>query len=423
MSVLTAGNCLTAVGGRQYQQLSDSVITVGHAVLLGAALTMMMRRGSNDFGGLIDAAVFLMCLGGLLWTSLLQPRMVQMHAALAAQIALLVSVFVLAGVLGGLGRLWVTAGVRLLALELLLSAVLLALVGNTSLAVTTGSMTFGRLPWVEMFFLVAYGCVGAAALHPTAAELTRPGPAPVDRLTFGRLAFLGAAVVLNPVVGGGRVVLGLPSDGLLMALGSLAVGPLVMLRIGRLAGERQRAEEALIHQATHDALTGLPNRGELLSRLETALALEAAAGKPAVVLLFCDLNGFKAVNDRLGHAVGDRLLVAVAGRLRTGLRAEETLARYGGDEFLLFCETDDQSRAAARLYGHVEHALAAPIVLSGEAVPVGISIGAVMSDGTTAADELIRRADEMMYQAKEQRRHLNRDRPLSRAATVASGDR
>jgi diguanylate cyclase (GGDEF)-like protein len=404
MATLTAANTVIAVGGPTHQLVTDLVVTAGHAVLLAAALALVMRRGRNDIGGLIDASVVLMGIGGLLWTSLLQPRLAAVHAQPGEQVALLVSVFVLAGVLGALGRLWVTAGQRLVALQLFVYALLLALVGNSALAVTTGSMTTHRLPWVETFFMVAYLCVGAAVLHPSAHELTRLGPAPPDRLSAGRLAFLAAAVVINPVLGGGREVLGLPADGLLIALGSLAVGPLVMVRIGHLAGQRERAERALRHQAFHDALTGLPNRTELLARLGAALTRERNTGRVTVALLFCDLNGFKAVNDRLGHAAGDSLLVEVADRLAAGLRSGDSLARYGGDEFVVLCESTEPQQAVTRLGRHIHAALARPFHLAGVDVRVGISVGAVMSDGFTGADELIGRADAAMYQAKQRRR-------------------
>jgi diguanylate cyclase len=231
-------------------------------------------------------------------------------------------------------------------------------------------------------------------------ELLRPGPAPADGLSAGRLIFLGAALVVGPVAGGVREMAGLPADGTLLAVGSLLVAPLVMIRVGRLAAERKRAEEALRHQATHDIVTGLPNRAELLARLDAALDRERDTGRARVVLLFCDLNGFKAVNDRLGHLAGDQLLSEVGARIRAGLREGDTLARYGGDEFLVLCEDDAQQQAALRLGAHIERALAEPFLLAGERVWISTSIGAVRSDGDLRADELIRRADQAMYAAK-----------------------
>ncbi|SDY95958.1 diguanylate cyclase (GGDEF) domain-containing protein [Micromonospora pattaloongensis] len=403
MTLLAAGSWITAADGGRLREVGDQVVTAGHTVLLLGALALVLMRGRNDIGGLIDTGVALMGLGSLLWAGLLQPRLAEARMPLGTQVALLVTIFVLSGVLGALSRLWFVGGRRLLTLHLLVYALLIALVGNTALALTTGSMTADRPRWVETLFLIAYLCVGSAALHPSAHELSRPGPAPVDRLSGGRLIFLGAAMVANPVLGGGRQLLGLPADGLLIAVGTLAVAPFVMLRIHRLSVERQQAEHALVHQATHDALTGLPNRAELLSRLSAALDREGRAGHPRVVLLFCDLDGFKGVNDRFGHAAGDALLREVATRLRTRLPHGDTVARYGGDEFLILSE-NASAAAITGLHSQIDDALATPIRLGGEPVRIRASVGAVVSDGATDADELVRRADESMYRAKPQRR-------------------
>jgi diguanylate cyclase (GGDEF)-like protein len=289
---------------------------------------------------------------------------------------------------------------------LLLTALALALAGNIAMAAVTGQMTVGRSNGIEVLFMIAYGCVGLAMLHPSVDELTQPSPAPVDRLSTGRLVFLGVALTAIPVVGGMREMLGSGADGPLLAVGTLLLTPLVMIRVGRLARQRAQAEEALRHRATHDLLTGLPNRAELLVRLAAELRRESGSDRPSVVLLFCDLNGFKQVNDRYGHVAGDQLLTEVAVRIRAGLRAGDTLARYGGDEFLLLCSDTHQEQAAARLTAHVQRALAEPFRLPAAAdeVTVGTSIGTVLSTGALDADELISRADQEMYAAKERHR-------------------
>jgi diguanylate cyclase (GGDEF)-like protein len=401
MSVLTAGNTLAMYGGRGQRMNSESLVTVANAALLAAAVALVLRRGRNDIGGVLDVSVGAVGVGGLLWTVLLFPRLEAMHSGTGEELALLVSVLVLLGVLGALMRVWRVSDRRLPALVLLVWALLLALIGNIVLALTTGSMTTGRLGWIEMFFLLAYLCVGAAPLQDSVYELMKPGPAPADRLSVGRLAFLGAALAIISVAGGVREIAGLKADGPLLAVGTLLMVPLVMIRVGRLAAERRRAETALHRQATHDQLTGLPNRAELLARLGAALVRERSSGRASVVLLFGDLNGFKAVNDRLGHLVGDRLLAEVGARIGAVLRSGETLARYGGDEFLVLCETEDQEQAALRLTAHVERAFEEPFVLAGERIRIGISIGAVVSDGDLGADELIRRADQAMYAVKQ----------------------
>jgi diguanylate cyclase (GGDEF)-like protein len=404
MAVLTVGNAVTTIGGTAMRLPAELLLTVGHAGLLGAAVSLVLLRGRNDIGGLLDVSVTAIGLGGLVWTALVFPRLRSLDTPQGEQATLLMSMLILLGVLGALARVWRMAETRLPALVMLLGALLLALVGNVLLTVSSGTMTTGRPGWTEMFFLLAYILVGLAPLDASVPELQRAGPAPVDRLSAGRLAFLGATLAANPLVAGLRQVLDLHADGLLLAVGTVLIVPLVMVRIGRLATERRSAEEALRHQATHDPLTGLPNRAELITRLQAALDRERAAGQPAVVLLFCDLNGFKGVNDRLGHTSGDQLLTGIGARIRAGLRAHETIARYGGDEFLVLCEEPDQAQAARRLTGYVESALAEPFALAGTQVRASCSVGAVLSDGRTGADELITRADQAMYRAK-QRQH------------------
>jgi diguanylate cyclase (GGDEF)-like protein len=240
-------------------------------------------------------------------------------------------------------------------------------------------------------FLITYTCLGAAALDPSLQTLLSPGPAVVDRLTKGRLAFLGVALAITPILGGGRELLGLPVDGLLLVGSTLAVVPLVMLRIGVLNAERARAERALTHQATHDGLTGLPNRTELMDRLRSALR-----GDTRVVLLFCDLDGFKAINDRLGHLAGDELLVQVAARLATCRGDGDTLARYGGDEFVM---VSGEPAAEAT----IRRAMSRPFTVCGEQLAVGASVGVVTARRGTDAETLLRQADAAMYAAKRAR--------------------
>jgi len=401
MSVLSAASGVVAFGDSGWHLIAEMCDTTGHVALLAAAVALVMRRGGNDMGGMLDVSVAAIAVGGLLWTALLSPRLIDLGAATGDQVTMLVSLLVLGGILGALVRLWFVDR-RLRSLRMLMLALLTALVGNVAMAWMTGTMISGHGRDVEILFMVSFICVGLAVLDPSAQELMHSGPAPVDRLTTGRLACLALALVASPVAGGMRsMIVGRGADGPLMVVGSVLVTALVMVRVGRLARQRQDAEQLLRHQATHDLLTGLPNRAELLNRLAAELDRERS-GPPSVVLLFCDLNGFKLVNDRLGHEVGDLLLTGVAERIRSGLRAGDTLARYGGDEFLLLCsEPAQQEEAVRRLTAHVRQALAAPFGLAGEAVTIGVSVGAVISDGHQGADELISRADQAMYRAKQ----------------------
>ena len=164
---------------------------------------------------------------------------------------------------------------------------------------------------------------------------------------------------------------------------------------------RLRAETALLaHRSLHDHLTDLPNRSLFRDRLDLALArLER---EPALVaVFFLDLDDFKAVNDRFGHAAGDGVLVEMAQRIRSSIRATDTAARFGGDEFLVLCDPLADAAAVDQLAGRVRHALAAPYAIEGEQLCIGVSVGvATTTDPKAHPEELIRAADLAMSDLK-----------------------
>jgi diguanylate cyclase (GGDEF)-like protein len=309
------------------------------------------------------------------------------------QFALFMDVFVMMGTLGAMLRVSLVAAVRIPALRLLNVAMGFGLVANLAVTLWTDPVTQVRPDWTNVPFLIAYAALGCAALHPSAALITQPGAAPRDDLSGARLAFLGIMMALIPLVGGGRVIFGLPTDGLLVALGSAGIIPLVMVRISRLSAQRRRAERALRHAATYDALTGLPNRAASLDRIAAALVEPAER----LAVLFGDLDGFKPVNDRLGHGAGDELLRQVADRLRGCLRTEDLVGRFGGDEFVILCPAADVDRLGERIRAMVRE----PIPVAGEQVKVGISVGVALAQPGSTADDLISRADAAMYAAKQ----------------------
>ena len=169
--------------------------------------------------------------------------------------------------------------------------------------------------------------------------------------------------------------------------------------------ERRAFEEQLRHRAFHDPLTQLANRALFYDRVEHALTRDADDDQHAAVL-FLDLDDFKVVNDELGHAVGDELLVGVAGRLRSRLRSADTVARLGGDEFGVLLEhvagPNEVVQAAERILAAFEE----PFAVHGEPRTIGLSIGmAVSTNGERSVDELLRQADLAMYAAKRGGRH------------------
>ncbi len=164
--------------------------------------------------------------------------------------------------------------------------------------------------------------------------------------------------------------------------------------------ERQEIEDGIRHQALHDPLTGLPNRVLFLDRLELALArLERHDSLAAI--LFLDLDRFKLINDTLGHQVGDELLAAAAPRIKDAVRASDTVARFGGDEFGILVEDVDDERAAVAMAERIASVFTKPFLLAGTEQFVTTSIGIALARGGEAPDELIRDADAAMYRAKE----------------------
>jgi diguanylate cyclase (GGDEF)-like protein/PAS domain S-box-containing protein len=167
--------------------------------------------------------------------------------------------------------------------------------------------------------------------------------------------------------------------------------------------ERRAAEEQIAYLAYHDSLTGLPNRALLQEHLELALARARRQGQ-AVALLYLDLDGFKLVNDSLGHPAGDELLVHVTMRLKERRRGMDLLARQGGDEFLLLLADlgrEEAEGTARRVAEGLLRALTKPFMISGAEFHIGASIGISLYPRDAAdADELLRHADASMYEAK-----------------------
>jgi diguanylate cyclase (GGDEF)-like protein len=164
--------------------------------------------------------------------------------------------------------------------------------------------------------------------------------------------------------------------------------------------DRKRAEEALEHQALHDDLTRLPNRLLLVDRLSHSLARAERTGT-SLAVLFLDLDRFKLVNDGLGHVVGDQLLIEVAERLGHAVRGSDTVARFGGDEFVIVREDVEDVSEAIEFAERVAATLHEPIALSGRELYATTSIGIAIGGEGASAEQLLRDADAAMYRAKD----------------------
>jgi diguanylate cyclase (GGDEF)-like protein/PAS domain S-box-containing protein len=185
--------------------------------------------------------------------------------------------------------------------------------------------------------------------------------------------------------------------------------------------DRKTVEGELAHQSLHDQLTGLPNRTLLLDRLHQAMARTTRTGS-RVAVLFLDLDHFKVINDSLGHEAGDRLLREVTRSLSEVLRKADTLARFGGDEFVVVVEGVGDVNGVTALAERIAIALDHPMVEGDQAITIKTSIGiAISSDDSESAEDLIRDADMAMYRAKDRGR--NRYEVFDAAMRASARDR
>ena len=243
-------------------------------------------------------------------------------------------------------------------------------------------------PWAEVVGRLATDFVHSDDLEE-AAEIMRSGHV---------LGNLDERPILRLMRPDGSVVWGQISLSRLTGDGpDPEANPLLLAQLVDVSAAHE-AEARLAHQATHDALTGLPNRTLLLDRLAQAMHRRVRTGGE-VVVLFLDLDDFKVVNDGLGHAAGDEMLVEAARRLRRCVRASDTVARLGGDEFVLVCELDRPHEVAA-LCDRVLGPLATPVRIAGRTLVMSGSLGVVIGDDDQEPADLLRDADVAMYRSK-----------------------
>jgi diguanylate cyclase (GGDEF)-like protein len=233
----------------------------------------------------------------------------------------------------------------------------------------------------------------------------------------GESGLIGSMMIANRLTEGTSF-----EDDDLRLLETLANQAAVALENGQLEqslAELSRLKEQLRHQAYHDPLTGLANR--TLFGEQVDLRLASRRGTVLPVVLFLDLDNFKVVNDTLGHAAGDRLLVGVADRIRACVRAEDLAARLGGDEFAILLEDDPNLTRALTVAGRILDALKVTFPIQGQEIAISASIGIAAAGPTVAAaDELLRNADVAMYTAKgDGRSKVATFEPTMHAAIVA----
>ncbi len=396
------------------------------AIIIGAWLLVRARQPRRDAGGILDSLTLTAGLALLSWVLLAQPTLLQYEdSALGAAVSLAYPILDI--MLLGLGvRLLTIPLKRNRSLQLLLAA-MITLIAADSLATALSLLAFDSTSPFDFLWLVSYLAWGCSALHPSMQELSEPAPATEASFAASRLIALLVAVLTAPGLLAAEKLTGHPLNVWAVVVGSVVMLGLVMARMGlgigqilRANRERAEAQEELARQAAHDSLTGLPNRAQARRLIAGALSRAQRSGA-LIGLLFIDLDGFKLVNDALGHGAGDEVLTAVAVRMQGTVRNGDVVARQGGDEFLVLLEPLDEHSSAVLVAQRLIEAISAPITLSsGRKTWVGASVGVALSqDAGTDPEVLLSEADVAVYRAKDSGR--GRDRGVRRRSAPRIG--
>jgi len=379
------------------------------AVAVGLVLLIRRRTAHRDWSSLVDATTLTTGMGLLAWVFMVKPAAADPSIGLLGH---LVSVAYPVGdivLLAMTVRLMISGSGRNAAFRLVCAALVAFLAGDGAWAVINqlgwepGPMAHKLLADV---FLAGYLLFGAAAAHPGMRSLTRmvePRPARISR---PMLLALTAASLVGPGLLIGQAVRHRVTDVLSIALGCAALFLLVVTRMAQLIRQLDVQTERVRELAVTDELTGLPNRRAWNTELPRTIERVRRTGDPLTVAII-DIDHFKKFNDTYGHAGGDEALRAVANTLRGSCRATDVVARYGGEEFALILPGVMSGRATDLLERFRRVVAVKAIALPGRAKPasVTVSIGVAIwpDDGDTPAD-LLRCADERLYQAKAEGR-------------------
>ena len=389
-----------------FPTIADAFYLAAYPFLAAGLIQLIRaRRPVDDLSGFLDSAIF--TAGLVVVLVMIAGRNVasdeESLLAMVVAAAYPIASIVLLGMLIGLITVPGTPRTSLAFLGLAIAALVIADVGFAWQGFHGTAKTGFDVLW-----LASYALWGAAALHPSMRALSertvRPSMSRGDSwlialavTTF--IAFVGLSI---------KYLLGLPIDAWLVGVTALALMGMAIARmrisLKQIAASNRaliQTQETLAYQATHDALTGVPNRAHAVHLISAALSgAEVSGGRVAV--LFLDLDGFKQVNDTVGHGAGDELLRQVAARLRDNVRADDITCRLGGDEFLILLAPLTEEADALAVADRLLPIVSAPITVADQRnVTVGVSIGlAISQDHDTTTDVLLKEADEAVYRAK-----------------------
>ncbi|MDQ3765773.1 MAG: EAL domain-containing protein [Actinomycetota bacterium] len=383
---------------------ADALYFISYALLfLGLALLIHDLKAGRDRTGTIDSLIVAISMGVLAWIFLIHPYVGLSELPLLSKLVSIAYPLTDILLLAVLARLFFIPGTRLPSFWILVGGVLAQLVADIvyTLNLLRGQFQYGQ--WYVAGWLLLALLMGAAALHPSMGSFIKQKPGEVESTPSPwRLAALGLVPLMASSVLIVQEVLDRNFKHLVITIIVMALFALVIIRLIGLVSDikrRKALETELSHLAFHDHLTGLPNRALFRDRLETALRRATRRGEPLAVVMI-DMDGFKGINDSMGHHVGDSVLVEIAHRIEASLRASDTCGRLGGDEFGLLLEESDAAialKAVERLYEE----LLPPFIFEDTEFFLQASSGISVAAGGEDEDALLRNADSAMYAAKE----------------------
>ena len=406
---------------------ADYIYLVGPVLMAFGLTGMLHRRGTpRDVEGALDALIIAAGAGALSWAFLMAPYAADTSLdGISQAVAVaypLTDVLLLAVIV----RLALAPGSHSTSHRLLAVAIMCTFVGDIAYSIQSLHGTYYTGNIVDASWLTFYWLMGAAALHPSMANVRQSVGAVTQQPSRSRLGILALAASLAPLTLVVQWLRDAPLDIPVIAGASIFIFLVVLVRMERLVGSvqtkvielktqgevlgrslelREELEVQLRYQTLHDPLTGLANLNLFNDRLDHAIDRLIRTGG-AVGVLFLDIDDFKVVNDTLGHDAGDRVLVALGQRMRGALRGTDVAARIGGDEFAILLDAmttpEDARRAARRLLD----ALDGPLPIGGRTIKVHASIGvASTEDPRMLGQDLLREADTAMYAAKNEGKH------------------
>lgn len=382
-----------------YPNIGDIFYVSGYpCIAVGLVMLLRSRGESRDTGGVIDGFIIATSIGVLLWVFFVEPTALDNTLPVFER---LITVAYPAGdlLLIAIGAQLAVRQVRRQAPYWILSvALVVLLVADLGYLYQSLYTVYAEGDPVDFGWWISYALFVAVLLHPNVGEIAAAPTKATPRLSPRRIVLLSLVTMAAPLTIGARSMAGATLQLPVLLGGTVVLFGLVVARLVVMARELEASRTLLLHEATHDGLTGLGNRTLFSDQVEQALS----SGVPVAVLCL-DLDDFKMVNDSLGHPAGDVVLQVVGERLLSLLRPGDAVARLGGDEFAMLVSGPDAATGGA-VAQRALSAIRLPIGLSGpdgHTVHTNVSVGVAHSNSDSSVEALLRDADIAMYLAKQ----------------------